>query len=487
MGEAFKVLEETTRLESSWYLGAVCEHATAILTGQLPRVVVTQPPGTLKSMTWCVLFPAWTWLHHPAVRFLIGTHDLQNAGRDAQYCRKLIRSRWYQDTFRPAWGLADDQDAKLYYQNTKGGHRLAVSTGGSTAGKKGHILLVDDVHDAKGVWSKTERDGAKEWFRLGFSDRMMNFRTGAIAVIGHRVHKDDLAGELIAEGWPEFKLPEEWSDNLRKTWPVAVKLEDGREVRTDPRTTEGEFLRPSRFGLKEKLQRVQDSGQVQYAAKHQQEPKSREGLMFDPGKVRIVPTYPAGTVAVRYWDTAASEEESACYSSGVLMGRTPAGRYVIVDVKRGHWNPTDRNRWMRNLGLEDMRRPGMDFRRLYWEKGASDSGLERDQILARSLAGIPCAADRAKGPKVVRAEPLSSQWEAGNVDLVEGDWNAGYLARMSEFPQSDDKDDTDATSGAFNRLVLTDGGDGEVSTAPSSTLDELPKGTFSADTTDPYA
>lgn len=485
--DAFSVVEETTRLQSSWYLGAVAEHAEAIVKGQLPRLVVRQPPGTLKSLTWCVFFPAWTWIRFPQMRFLIGTNEQKNASRDATYCRKLIQSRWYQDSFNPTWKLADDQDQKLFYQTTRGGHRLCVTTGGSTAGKKGHVLLVDDIHDAKEVHSKTKRDSDKDWFRLGFSDRMMNFRTSAIAVIGHALHVEALDSELIREGWPLLNLPERFEDRLRKTFPVQVEYA-GRRIQSDPRA-EGEWLRPSRFGEKEMASVVANSGALSYAAKHEQEPKVRGGLMFDYDRPRRVPTYPVGTVAVRYWDTAASESESACNSSGVLIGKTPEGRYIIIDVERGRWNPAVRNQIMRNRGLEDMRRQGLVFRRLYWEKGTSDSGVERDQLLARALAGIPCAADPARGPKVVRAEPLSSQWEAGNVDIVEGDWNHEYLRRMSEFPLAADKDDADATAGGFNRLALS-GDDGELyatATAEETVVGQLPKGTFDTHTqSDPY-
>lgn len=471
----------------SWYLGAVAEHAEAIFSGQLTRLVVTQPPGTLKSMTWCVLFPAWVWIDWPQTRFLIGTHDLSNACRDATYCRKLIRSSWYQNAFNPQWRLADDQDAKLFYQTTSGGHRLSVSTGGAVAGKKGHILIVDDLHDATTIHSPAVKTAEKNWFRVGFSDRMMNFKTGCIVVIGHRLERDDIEGELIDEGWPELRLPEEFSESLRKTFPVHCEWE-GRTLATDPRTADGEWLRPERFGPDERDTRIRESGARNYAAKHQQSPIAHKGRMFNPDKVRRVPTYPVGTVAVRYFDTAASEKDDACHTSGVLIGQTPEGRYVVIDVKRDRWGPTDRNRVMRNTGLEDMRRPGLTFRRLYWEKGTSDAGLERDQLLARALAGIPCAAAPPKGPKKVRAEAFASQWEAGNVDVVDADWTTGYLNRMADFPDAKDKDDTDASSGGFNKLALVNDDPDLYGTAEErdTVVGNLPAGTFGT-TTDPYA
>lgn len=489
--DAFLVLEDAKPLETSWYFGAVCEHAQALLTGELTRLVVTQPPGTLKSITWCAAFPAWVWTRYAIAKFLFATNEQRNAKRDANFTRKLIQSDWYRRTFTPDWRISDTQDEKLYYETTRGGHRLGLTTGGSSAGKKGHFLFVDDLHDAAKVYSKTVRESEKDWFRMGFSDRMVNFKTSVLAAIGHRVHKEDLSGELIAEGWSHLNLPEEWSEKWRKTWPVQVE-QDGRRLRSDPRTTEGEWLRPGRFSEREKANAKQTGGSNVYEAKHNQNPTNRAGAMFDFDKPKRVTAYPVGTVAVRYWDTAASEDEAACNTSGTLIGRTPEGRFIVMNEERGKWNPTTRNRIMRNRGLSDMKLPGLSFRRLYWEKGTSDSGLERDLILARALAGIPCAADPARGSKVQRAEGLAAQWDAGNVDILDdGTWDVhGYLTRMSEFPTSGDKDTTDSSSGGFNRLVLgtTDPdlyGTGE---AADTITGQLPPGTFDPNPpSDPYA
>jgi predicted phage terminase large subunit-like protein len=487
--DAFSVLEEGTKFADSWYFGAVCEHAEAILSGQLRRLVVTQPPGTLKSLTWNVFFPAWTWIEFPQVRFLIAGHDQTNASENAVKCRNLIKSGWYQNSFAPDWRLAGDQDAKLFYQNTRGGHRMSLSVGGSPAGKKGHVLIVDDLHDPVTVHSEAQRRADKEWFRLGFSDRMMNFKTAALVVIGHRLRKDDLEGDLLEEGWPELRLPEELREAKRKLFPVACELEEGApKTDRDPRE-EGDWLRPERFGPNEKKGVIEIGGELAYTAKHEQEPQDRKGQMFDPGKVKIVPGWPTGTVSVWYWDTAASEEESACDSCGVHIGKKPDGTFIILEVISGRFGPTERNNHMRNNALASMHLPGLRMKRLYWEKGTSDSGLERDRILARHLAGIPCAADRAKGPKVERAEGLAAQWAAGNVELLDGPWNRFYLGRMADFPLTRHKDQTDASSGGFNKLALGLSDDAYITGTEADTVHGgLPHGTYDPNPQgDPYA
>ncbi|MFN7026324.1 MAG: phage terminase large subunit [Pseudorhizobium sp.] len=69
------------------------------------------------------------------------------------------------------------------------------------------------------------------------------------------------------------------------------------------------------------------------------------------------------------------------------------------------------------------------------------------------LAGWTVKADPETGDKVTRAEPFSSQCEAGNVFLVQGTWNEAYLDEFCLFPGGAFKDQVDATSGAFGRLV----------------------------------
>jgi hypothetical protein len=69
------------------------------------------------------------------------------------------------------------------------------------------------------------------------------------------------------------------------------------------------------------------------------------------------------------------------------------------------------------------------------------------------LAGYVVRAERESGDKVTRAEPVAAQAEAGNLDLLEGEWNETFLDEATNFPASKFKDQVDALSGAFARLI----------------------------------
>ena len=58
------------------------------------------------------------------------------------------------------------------------------------------------------------------------------------------------------------------------------------------------------------------------------------------------------------------------------------------------------------------------------------------------------------GSKEVRADPFAAQVQGGNVKLVAGDGHYAFLDELESFPSGKYRDQTDAASGAFNRLVL---------------------------------
>ncbi len=57
------------------------------------------------------------------------------------------------------------------------------------------------------------------------------------------------------------------------------------------------------------------------------------------------------------------------------------------------------------------------------------------------------------GSKEVRANPVASQAEAGNIKLVRGPWNAIFLDETELFPAGSHDDQVDALSGALADMV----------------------------------
>lgn len=472
LNESYRILEqdEANPFRDDWFYGALAEHAEALVSGQLRRLVVTSPPGTYKSRTWGVCLVGWAWLARPNLKFLVGANEESLAIRDSLLTRRLVRSGWYREAFSPTWALSADQDAKKLFSNTRGGHRQVTSANASVVGKKFDIGVIDDLHDAVQVHRPVVRENECRWFDEAYFDRQQDFTKSAIVVIAHPLHPQDITRRLIARGWPHLSLCERMESRLRKTFPLGG---------SDPRR-EGEYLRPHRFGPAEEREVKENQGELVWEAKYQGLPRTSEGSMFPKEKIgEILPVAPAGTVAVRYWDTAARKEETSSFSSGVLLGRQPSGRWIVIDVHRGKWSWAERDREIKKTAESDRWRLNVAVRDTLIEHPGGSGGVQVGEIIVSNLAGYNVHIDTVtgKGDKAFRAGPLSSQWLAGNVDLVAGRWNEGYLDRMEAFPGLPEKDDTDASSGAFNAQALKGDGNQELVTGKPS-VDSMPKGTL---------
>lgn len=64
------------------------------------------------------------------------------------------------------------------------------------------------------------------------------------------------------------------------------------------------------------------------------------------------------------------------------------------------------------------------------------------------LAGSVVTAERESGDKISRAEPVAARAEAGNLDILEADWNETFIEEAAN-PASQFKDRVDALSGVF--------------------------------------
>ena len=59
--QAWHVLEPGTPLRWGWALDAICQHLEAVADGRITRLLITLPPGMMKSLITGVFFPAWLW------------------------------------------------------------------------------------------------------------------------------------------------------------------------------------------------------------------------------------------------------------------------------------------------------------------------------------------------------------------------------------------------------------------------------------------
>lgn len=439
---AWHVIEPAQPYVHGWHIDALAEHLTAITEGQISRLLINVPPGTMKSLITGVFWPAWEWGPRgmSAMRFIGASHEQGLAVRDNMRMRRLVTSEWYQARWPIA--LTGDQNEKLYYENTDTGFRQACAVASMT-GRRGDRVLWDDPHSVEAALSAANRVTALRVFQETLPTRLNNPDRSAIVVVMQRLHEDDVAGYILANdlGYEHLMLPMEFEPERRCTTSIGF---------CDPRREEGELLFPQRFPREvvERDKRVM--GAYAVAGQFQQRPAPRAGSFFAWANMRIVPAAPIMRQVVRYWDKAGTEGGGA-WTAGVKMGLGEDGRYYVLDVVRGQWEAPARERAIRQTAELDG--PAVP---IWIEQEPGSGGKESAQATIRNLAGYPCRAERATGEKSVRAQPYSVQVEAGNVCVLDRDWTQAFIDEHKTFPAGKFKDQVDAASGAFNKLAVSD-------------------------------
>ncbi len=270
--QAWHVVEPTTPLTWGPHLDAICEHLEAVTNEQIRNLLITIAPGSTKSIACGVIWPVWSWVRQPGLRWLMSANEFDIAIRDAVASRRLVESEW----FRVRWGhlfkLTSDQNTKGWYENDRRGYRTTTTVGSSVTGKKGDILFCDDPHDSKKVESEVERHGVHDWWDKAFFNRVNNHITGRRVVIGQRTHEDDLQGHILATGgFEHLNIPEEFDPSRRTVTSIGW---------TDWRTDAGQLMRPERFGQEQVREARARLGSRGYAAQHNQNPLPVEGSLF---------------------------------------------------------------------------------------------------------------------------------------------------------------------------------------------------------------
>lgn len=176
------------------------------------------------------------------------------------------------------------------------------------------------------------------------------------------------------------------------------------------------------------------------------------GKKFQREWFEIVSAYPAGMKFVRYWDMAGTEPKPGKdpdWMAGLKLGVTAQGIFYICDVKRARLSPQQGEALIYQTAQIDRQEHGNNIS-IHMEQEPGDSGKRViDHFTRTVLRGFAFYGHRSTGAKELRANPVSSQAQAGNVKLVEGAWNREFLDELVAFPTPGVHDDqVDALSGA---------------------------------------
>src|SRR5262252_10909173 len=174
----------------------IAEQLERVERGEIDRLMLLVPPRHGKSELASRRFPAWYLGRHPEQHFISASASFalaEDFGRDV---RNLMKSEEYVQVFDVQ--LAEDSQARGRWNTQAGGSYFAVGVGGALYGRGAHIALIDDpfssMADAR---SEPIRRELHAWYTGTLYNRLE--RKGAIVIIGHRTHQDDLQGRLLAQ------------------------------------------------------------------------------------------------------------------------------------------------------------------------------------------------------------------------------------------------------------------------------------------------
>jgi hypothetical protein len=102
------------------------------------------------------------------------------------------------------------------FETTAQGSRVATSVGGVLTGRGADIIVIDDPLKPEEALSQTQRQAANEWYDHTLYSRLNDKLSGAIVLIMHRLHEDDLAGHILTqEPWEVVRIPAIAEDDER--------------------------------------------------------------------------------------------------------------------------------------------------------------------------------------------------------------------------------------------------------------------------------
>lgn len=438
-------------------------------------LLINVPPGSAKSRIISVCTPAWMWLHWPEWRAIFLSANPRVALRDSGYCRDLIESEWYQESFRPDWQIRPDQNAVGLYRNTRGGFRQALGFLAKITGDRGDALFVDDPNDPEEAHSEPIRTGVNDRFTSTIYNRVNDLRTAVRIGIQQRVHEEDFSGHWLKTGRPEHVcIPMLYEPRRYGAETDGIPVETAIGWR-DPRTEEGQLLDPVRFPGDVVEYEKTRLGSFGFAGQHQQRPAPAGGGMlkdhwwrFWVPKGATLPNgqpYPPvpvkledGTIfhcpvvelpddfeeLAQSWDMAFKDTKHSAYVVGQVWARKLADRFLLDEVRE----KMDFPRTLKAVLDLTEAWPGASLK-LVEEKA---NGAAIIQTLHSHVAGL--VAINPEGSKEARCAAVSPEIESGNVYLPHPmlyHWVYGFIGECGVFPNGTYKDRVDTMSQMLTR------------------------------------
>jgi predicted phage terminase large subunit-like protein len=435
--KCFNTILPGDHYEPNWHVDAIVYQLLRVEAGETTRLLINQPPRSLKSICVSIAYVAWLLGHDPTRRIIVVSYSHELAAELHRQFRMVVEAPWYRALF-PAMCPAKDTGTELV--TTAGGGRYATSVSGPLTGRGAGLIIIDDPLKAEEAMSEHARKYVINWYTGTLISRLNDKERGAIIVVMQRLHEDDLAGHLIEKGnWEHLDLPAiADKDSIIQIGPNKFFTR-----------REGDVLH-ARLESRAALDRIKaEIGPLKFSAQYQQRPVPAEGNLIKQKWFRFhdqLPPPAPGDQIVQSWDVASTVADTSDYSVCTTW-RIIGADYYLIDVFRCR------------LSYPDLRRKVIGLAQKY---GAASILIERAlpglSLLQDLWQNLPLDVVRPigikpEGSKQERMAAQSAKIEAGHVHLPGyADWLPAFLDELLAFPGGKYDDQVDSVSQFLKRI-----------------------------------
>jgi predicted phage terminase large subunit-like protein len=445
-----------TDYEVNWHHRVICNEIDAFVRGETKRLILCMPPRFGKSELLSRRFPAYILGRSPDTKIISCSHNVELARAMNRDVQRIIDSPEYATLFprTTLFGANIRSTARgAYIRNTDifevvnhRGTYIAAGVGGSITGRGCDIGVIDDVvKNHEEAASETYRERVWDWYTSTFYTRLE--KNAKILIVMTRWHEDDLVGRLL-------ELQKN-NDSVHK-WRVICfpAIYEGQGEYTHPediaRRAEGDPLWPGKYSLDEMNEKKAVIGSRDWAGLYQQRPSPAEGAIFMRNwwqywKEARHPSF--FEEIIQSWDCTFKDTDGTDYVVGQVWGRRGADRYLLDQVR-------DRMNFPKTVdAIKKLKAKWPSTGAVLIEDTANGPAVIA--TLKHDIPGlIPV---KPEGGKVVRAQAVTAQIEAGNVYLPSPEiaaWVGDFIEECAAFANGKYDDQVDCMTQALTRLAM---------------------------------